>query len=233
MFGSEGVMNDPHPLGPRPHLLLLGDPGTGKSQLLQVGGTRHGENRLTPWKCNKQSPLLKSDRIPFKEAGESIEKPSIFQGRCLLNFRDVFLLMDVVVVIVCVCCMKHVFIPVKICFFIHWSLRFFMGLRYCCCITWTLYRQGLTGNLYPHLLSFPLSKLAIFVGQMPMSITNNSWRWLMTSNPTPQGLPSKPWTFHGDFFVDPCNSWWNLCPYQLPHRRQHKSWVAVAFAPVA
>lgn len=96
-----------------------------------------------------------------------------------------------------------------------------------------MYRQGLTGNLYPHLLSFPLSKLAIFVGQMSMSITNNSWRWLMTSNPTLQGLPSKPWTFHGDFFVDPCNSWWNLCPYQLPHRRQRKNWVAVAFAPVA
>jgi len=140
MFGSEGVRTHqwppslPRPL--RPHLLLLGDPGTGKSQLLQElnGGTPPWweSTRNPPGSVTKKSPLLKSDRIPFKEAGESLEKPSIFQGRCLLNFRDVCLLMDVVVVIVCMFCMKHVFILVKICFFIHWSLRFFMGLRYCC-----------------------------------------------------------------------------------------------------
>ena len=79
----------------------------------------HGENRLwDPGSVTKKSPLLKSHRILFKEDGESLQS-IIFQGQSLLNFRDVFLLMDVVVVIVCMFSRKQVFIPVKICFFIH------------------------------------------------------------------------------------------------------------------
>ena len=157
---------------------------------------RHGENRLwdPPGSVTKKSPLLKSDRIPFKGSRRKSSKYH-FLGAMFVKLQGCMPFNG------CCCCdslyvllwnmylylWRFVSLSIDL-----WDSSWAWGIAVV--LLEQMYRQGLTGNLYPHLLSFPLSNLAIFVGQMPMPITNNSWRWLMTSNPTLQGLPSKPWT---------------------------------------